>query len=184
MIDPEFEKELSAGVRQLIASCSGLPPTNVIPGNDNAPRPQTAYATVLLIDSANLGLMPDETIINHAVDNLHAITVANLLNSYSVQFFGTSAVQVATKTWQTLHSSFGRSILSTFEQTQKMRRAPLGLQFAISYGNHSILRKIDAIIDKKFEERAGFDLRLQIMYDYINILDGLDNINLDSKLDN
>ena len=89
-------RDLERGIRGYIATGAGLPSRSVIPGNTNVPRPDEAYATVLLIDDQRQGypitqqrpLSPSGSIVG-----TDSISYRKAL--YSVQFYRKGAVDFA-----------------------------------------------------------------------------------------
>ena len=135
MTTQAFERKL----RGYIATASGLPPENVIPGNEKGPSPRNSYATVLLVDDPAMAYnveIPDGTTINN---------VSNRRATYSVQFFRKGAVDYA------------RTFCIYAETEQGLtdqRDAGFFFQAPLDYS------RLDDIVGDGYEERAVVELEL------------------------
>lgn len=136
-------RTIEDAVRGFVAEGSGLPSGNVVPGNDPAPAPIDLYATVLLIESKQEGLLP--TIYSDGGAETQGLTLESIDALYSCQWFRDGARDAA-------------------EQFRIWAESPNGLLEAgrrgLTFNSVGPLRQIDEIVSSTWEERAGVDLRL------------------------
>lgn len=132
-------------VRQMVVDGTGLPPENVIPGNDPNPAPQRLYATVLFMSESHPGTPEVRYTLSQSGDDVQAHSKIYTRSVYSVQFYREGAVITA-----------------------RLFRAwcfsPLGVEAQIARSTHiarlSDTRRIDAIIQDTPEERTVIDMEI------------------------
>ena len=76
-------------IRGVVSDGSGISPTNIIPGDDNHPRPVTPYGSVKHISTRTIGI--DQEIHRANADDpenkVEIFTIGNRVTTYSIQFY-------------------------------------------------------------------------------------------------
>ncbi len=140
-------EEFEASVRGFIAIGAGLPGNYVIPGNDNAPAPQSVFASLLLLTDDVVGFPVIQIIDRGEEEGLQYRQRLDRRALYSLQFFrdGASAAAYKFIAWAA---------------------SDLGVQEAAARGfrgqRFGGVRQIDAAVGDIWEKRIGLDL----MVDY------------------
>ena len=138
-----LQNEIDKNVRRYVASGSGLAGEAVIPGNDNAPAPNGAYASVLLVNKINDGLAGNDNT-SAANDSVDVATGEVINYNYLVQFY---------------RSNGGKDVQDLAERLRIFYRTPAGelrlQELGLSLFGWSDVDLIDEIIDSEFERRAS-----------------------------
>ena len=129
---------LARAVRGYIARGSGLDPSDVIPGNDDAPRPKDPYSSVLLVDNSRLGF-PIPTRIGGG----RTRTMQHRRADYSVQFYREGALDFAE--W---FCSYAEAEVGVTDAEDLTIRLATPLEY----------ERLDDIVGDSYEERAIVDL--------------------------
>ena len=79
-------KILERRVRKMVALGSGLPPSNVIPGNENNPKPSDSFAVLTLLSDDRIGF-PYYRYDDHASETSEVIWESRRAE-YQIMFFG------------------------------------------------------------------------------------------------
>ena len=135
-------ESVDTAVRAFVAAGSGIDPQNVIPGDDNGPRPNVLYATVKPITDITVGV-PQEVYRAHPTSpdtmvNVHISSWQTV--DYSIQFYRTGARAAAKQFRLRPHNPEGRRILA---------------QAGLVWRNASDITNVNAVIASKFEERVA-----------------------------
>ena len=132
-------------VRRFVAKGSGLDGDEVIPGNDSHPAPRGLYATVLLIDSRQIGTSITAFAVDPDNDPDYILrSLARVRRTYSVQWFRDGAVNTAER--------FRAWAYSPFSDTHD--------QQAVSFADASTVQRLDGVISSEWEERSVIDLTM------------------------
>lgn len=133
-------------VMALISEATGIERINVIPGNDNAPAPNSLYATVLAISITGEGI--DSEVARDASDNTE--TDLNIkgsrIGNFSVQIYRSGAADAIESLLSFGASSVGQIWLQ--ENSLTWRKA-------------SDTRNLDSVMGGEWEERRSVDIELK-----------------------
>lgn len=142
---PTYTNLLNA-VMNLVAEATGIERSNVIPGNDNAPAPNSLYATVLVISIAGEGV--DSEVARDASDDTETdLNIkGNRIGSFSVQTYRDGAADAIESLLSFGATSVGQIWLQ--ENSLTWRKA-------------SDTRNLDAVMGSKWEERRSVDIELK-----------------------
>ena len=138
------QQELERNVRLFVSEASGIDSSLVIPGNDNNPRPNVPYSTVLLINTEGRGI-DDTNYYNNAGDETKADAMVKGTRHaiFSVQFYRTGAQDRAHTLLQYPATPLGAQSLHLKELTWVIA---------------SDVRKADALVSERYNERAAVDI--------------------------
>ena len=150
MIAPSAET-LGKAVQSYVALGSGLARELVIRGNQKAPAPKAAYATVLLMTDLSHGYAwtVESASAAQQADGRVAVSVFDSSTvEYSVQFYRRGAHDLA-------------------RRLRLWCRSPMGIEAAerrnLTFFNTSAVRQIDEVVSADWEPRASLDLSLGIV---------------------
>jgi len=161
MVD-RSQVDLMTVVRTLIANATGLALINVILGNQSAPAPTGAYATVLTLSVTNNGI--DWHTNKPAVEEteLESTTKGSRNVSFSVQFFRELTVENVRQVMQYPHTPNGKFFL----QQNKM-----------VWRTESQISQVDQVVTgQRWEDRSVMTLNLgftEVTTQQIQILESL-----------
>ena len=135
-------------IRAYVVAGTDLSAQNVIPGNDNAPRPTGTYATLLTVSPTPRSFAIPIDYGGGQVQMLRERQVLMFL-----QFFRKGAVDLALDFTYYAESETGLAK----QQTDEFRIVNVPLD----------IRRLDGLVAEDFEERAQIDLRV----DYVDVID-------------
>ncbi len=138
-------RDLDRAVRAFVAAGSGIDPKNVIPGDDNNPRPNVLYATVKPITDRTIGVpqevyRPGAGNPNTEVD-VHISSWESPV--YSVQFYRDGARDAAKRARLYAHNPEARRILA---------------QSGLAWRTASDITNINDLLSTKYEERVALTM--------------------------
>lgn len=160
-------------VRHFVAEATGMLPKYVIPANDNAPAPNTFYATVLPINIRMEGLDSEVARDNDGDDTKSDLHIAgNRIGTFSVQFYRIlgrdNPGELALKLLAYPTTSVGQIYMA---------------ENNITWRKHGDILDIAAIMGSKFEERKGVDIEIGWMATNIDIVNALASAEITVNLD-
>ena len=131
-------------VRAYVAQGSGLKSELVIPGNQRAPRPKDAYASVLSVTDRRRGY----PITRYFADTENTTSLSYRRGDFSVQFYRTGASNRARNFCIWAESEVGLTVSDDYEFKVVFPAGGLNWQ------------RLDDILGDSFEERAIIDLQI------------------------
>ena len=155
-------------LRGFVSLGSGLPREAVCPGNDGAPRPGQAYATLLVVREGQVGYADAVTRCTDDGDARELI-IELWEARVSLQFFRDGAHDRARQFAAFVDSPLGR--LAEERMGLREPAAPdqpwapreftrMALTGVLTY------RQIDSIVGEEWEERAGIDFEVQYLHQF------------------
>ncbi len=126
-------------VRNWIAAGSGIFGTNVIPGDDNKPRPNNLYATVKRMEDVTVGV-DDEVYRGGDTDTVDIFTTGWRIARYSVQFYRVGARNAARRARRYPYTPLGREFL---------------IRNNLTFKNATDIIDLNTITSSKIEDRVG-----------------------------
>lgn len=138
------QQELERTIREFVSQASGLDSSLVIPGNDNNPRPNTTYASVLLINTVGRGIDSTQYKNTEGSDTQSDANVVGTRHAtFSVQFYRNGAQDRAHTLLQYPATPLGAQMLDAND---------------MAWVEASDVRKIDSIVSERYNERAAVDI--------------------------
>ena len=167
MANDPLHVDLLRSVRAMIAEATGIAKKNVIPGNDNAPAPNSLYATVLAFSITGEGL--DSEVPRDAEDETKTDLnlKGNRIGSFSIQFFRSGAADAVENLLSFGTSSVGQIWLE--ENNLTWRKA-------------SDVRILDDVMGSKWEERRSIDIELKYTSTRVDTVNSIASVEMEIKL--
>ena len=167
MVNSPSHIDLLRSVRAMVAEATGIPNSNVIPGNDNHPAPNSLYATVLIISITGEGI--DSEVARDADDDTETdLNIkGNRIGNFSVQIFRAGAADAIESLLSFGASSVGQIWLE--ENNLTWRKA-------------SDTRILDAVMGSKWEERRSVDIELKYTSTKVDTVNSLASAEINIEL--
>lgn len=159
--------DLLNSVMALVSKATGIEISNVIPGNDNAPAPNSLYATVLVISITGEGI--DSEIARDASDDteIDLNIKGNRIGNFSVQIYREGAADVIESLL-----SFGASSVGQYWLEQNN----------LTWRRASDTRNLDAVMGGEWEERRSVDIELKYTSTKVDTVKGLASAEINIEL--
>ena len=148
---------LAKALWQYVVVGSGLPEKNVIFAEQAGPSPSGVYATILPMNTVQMGTA--QTV--YRKDGEIDYSILNILSSSSIQFFRKGAMNLAS-----LFRAFANSPQGAIEAQKR------GLTFCKT----SPVRSLDRVVSHVWEPRAGLDLEMAFAQRFRNFHPNIESI--------
>ena len=154
-------------VMDLVAEATGITRANVIPGNDNAPAPNSLYATVLDVTVTGEGI--DATVARDGLedDEVDLNIKGNRIGNFSVQIFRVGAADAIENLL-----SFGASDVGQYWLSQN----------DLTWRKASDVRNLDAVMGSRWEERRSIDIELKYTSSRTDTVKSIDSAEITIEL--
>lgn len=165
MADP-LQVNLDISIRAFVALASGISSALVIPGNDGHPAPNTPYATVLELTDIGKGIDSEVArVLTDTTSTLYQKGSREIM--YSINFYKAGA------------GDFIKNLLS-FPST-----TPGQIWLAennLSWKQAGTVRRLDAVMGSKFEERRQVDIELYYTSRREVVINNIGSVDIDLTL--